>query len=192
MLLVPSGTVHAFVPTAKSSVNIRTFYQQHQRISSLQALDGSSNAGSAASMPSLDVLNGLDPMILGGGAVGILVLAAVAAAAGSPTSERGTGSGKSSSSNTQKQLVEVQAEELVDLSIPYNAAALLAYQQVYANGQETDTEFVTFEQMYKEMAVAQVILKRKQQQVEALEQAFTAKYPAAAVVNGVVQETQTA
>jgi Na+-transporting methylmalonyl-CoA/oxaloacetate decarboxylase gamma subunit len=205
-LLVTTWTVRAFVPTS-TSFTTGTLHQQPKqplRQVSLQALedlasqfvmmDGSSNAGSVITLSSVDSLTGFDPTVLGVGAVvAFLVFVVVTATGDSSKSETATGS-----SNFKDKSGQVEAKaEPVDLSVPYNAAALLAYQQVFTNGKETDDEFVTFQQMYKEIAVAQVILNRKRQQVQALEQAFAIKYPpttttAATAVNGVVQEPQTA
>jgi hypothetical protein len=218
LLLVSTLTVHAFVPPTTAS-DIRTCKQQPQQheqpqrrhlsqlkgledLTSKLVMDGSTKAGTLDALKGL----GLNPMVLGGGGgvVAILVLAAAVSAAFSQSQNSSQNSSSSSGSKSstrnaskkQQQQVESPPPELVDLSIPYNAAALLAYQQVYENGQETDVDFVTFQQMYKEVAVAQVTLKRKQQQVVALEQAFAEKYPAAAsasVVNGgVATEPQTA
>jgi hypothetical protein len=74
------------------------------------------------------------------------------------------------------------------VSIPYDAAALLAYQAANVKGKETDAEFGEFKAMYRELAVAEVVLKKEQRKVLEMEQKVrdmqakvSEKYPAAAV-----------
>jgi hypothetical protein len=147
----------------------------------------------SVNIPSMDALSGsglnLDPLVLGGSVVAVLGVVAVVA------SSFLSGSGKdnaSSSSSTRAAATAAAKEpepEVVDVSIPYNAAALLAYQQTVIGRETTtdDDEFAEFEQLYQQMAVAQVIVKQKERALQRLQQEFASKYPSA--VQAPVQST---
>lgn len=59
---------------------------------------------------------------------------------------------------TTKQIVSEEPEIKIDVSIPYNAAALMAYEKVI--GEYDAATYAKFEELYKEKAVAEVTLKK--------------------------------
>jgi hypothetical protein len=59
---------------------------------------------------------------------------------------------------TTKQVVVGEPEIKIDVSIPYNAAALIAYEKVI--GEYNEATFAKFESLYHEKAVAEVTLKK--------------------------------
>jgi hypothetical protein len=150
----------------------------------------------SVNIPSMDALSGsglnLDPLVLGGSVVAVLALGVIVAASSFLS---GSGKDNASSSSTRAAATaaakEPEPEPVVDVSIPYNAAALLAYQQTIVGRETTPAddpaEFAEFEQLYQQMAVAQVIVKQKERALQRLQQEFASKYPsttATAVVNG--------
>ncbi len=127
---------------------------------------------------------GVDPLVIGGGVALVALLGIGSALLGN----------KGSDTTSSKAVTAKKAEpkpEPIDVSIPYDAAALLAYQKANMKGKETDKEFQDFKIMYKELAVAEVILKKEQQKivdmeakVKEMQSKIMEKYPSAAAVNG--------
>ena len=90
----------------------------------------------------------MDPTVAGGIAASVLGAGGVAVA-----SKRGGASSTNGATSTAPAKVEK-----IDISIPYDAAAKLAYDEFRASGKETDYE--TFKSKYEQLAVAQVTLKK--------------------------------
>ena len=103
----------------------------------------------------MDMITQMDPTIAGGIAASVLGGAGVAATAATK--------GKQSSGVASKAPTKV---EKVDVSIPYDAAARLAYDEFRAGGKEAD--FETFKPKYEQMAVAQVTLKKLEREMAEL------------------------
>jgi len=81
------------------------------------------------------------------------------------TAARGTGEGASNSSSSTASSNKVVNDEVkvkVDLSIPYDAAARLAYET--EGYDDTTIDFATFRDLYTQKAVAEVIAKRREQE----------------------------
>jgi hypothetical protein len=132
---------------------------------------------------------GLDPLMLGGGVALVALLGIGAAVLGNKGTE-------TESSSTEKVKKVEPKPEPIDVSIPYDAAALLAYQKANLRGKETDKGFQEFKVMYKELAVAEVILKREQQKildmeakVKEMQSKIVEKYPSA-VTNGSAKKVE--
>jgi len=95
----------------------------------------------------MDMIIQLDPTVAGGIAASVLGGAGVAATAANR--------GKPGRSSVTKAPAKV---EKIDVSIPYDAAARLAYDEFRASGKEAD--FEAFKAKYEHLAVAQVTLKK--------------------------------
>ena len=133
-------------------------YPQSVALSDLPSALDLSDAASAT----LDLTSGTPPMaLLAAGAAGILGVAAAIFA---------------NASGGAKETVKAEPEpepEPIDVSIPYNAAAVLAYEKAGSPG-----DFATFEAKYIDATVAAVTLKKKQRDL-ALFEAEVAKKEAA-------------
>jgi hypothetical protein len=82
---------------------------------------------------------------------------------------------KKENMTTTKQVVVEEPEIKIDVSIPYNAAALMAYEKVI--GEYDEAKFTKFEALYLEKAVAEVTLKKVtrelQQKIDQAEDAIS-------------------
>jgi len=93
-----------------------------------------------------------DPLVLA------VVLAVVAGGVIAVSSLVNGGEGQGSSTTAATKQVKEEAEpEKIDISIPYNAAAKLMYEQ---EGYANTTDFKTFEKMYIKNSVAKVTAKK--------------------------------
>jgi hypothetical protein len=109
------------------------------------------------------ILGSLPPDI-GIAALGVLGLAVIAAAVsgGGSGSESSAGS-SSSSSSPSKSSPKLQVKK-TDVSIPYDAAARLAYDAWVASREEakaSEEAYASFKAMYEETVIAEVIAKQK-------------------------------
>ncbi|KAG7344655.1 hypothetical protein IV203_019017 [Nitzschia inconspicua] len=202
LLLCSMNVADAFMTTATGLTSASIHRPQERgvflfRLNAVEDLTSklveSATGTSVVSVPSIGSIDAftsasIDPLILGGVAVLILGAAAVMSGVKGASFNSSSTSTKSSSSSSSSSKAILEPEpEPIDVSIPYNAAALLAYQQrVDPQGKESDADFVDFLALYKEMAVAEVIVKQKQQKVKLLQEAFAAKYPTTAIMNGQV------
>ena len=113
-------------------------------------------------------LGGIDTPILAAGAVGILVIAALAANASGGGSEA-----------PAKEAAPEPEPEPIDISIPYNAAAELAYCQYKGVKAIKDkADFEAFKVLYEEETVAEVTLKKMKRDVALKEAEVAAKQKA--------------
>lgn len=102
---------------------------------------------------------GNEPLVLGGGIITILGL--VAAASASPIS-----SSESSGDATVEEEPEPEPEP-IDVSIPYDAAAILAFQEWRQEEPDLNSDlFAKFKKFYEEKSVAEVNLKQKSRNFE--------------------------
>jgi hypothetical protein len=99
----------------------------------------------------------LDPQVMAAGAAAVAIAAATAATMG-----KGEGSSTSSSSSVGTAEPE---PEIIDVSIPYNAAARLAF----AETKLSTSKFQEFETLYLAKTVADVTAKKMARDVEEME-----------------------
>jgi hypothetical protein len=149
-----------------------------------KVMDLTASSGDTAVSAMGSVGGSFDPTILGVAGVAVLAVAGAVAMAAS-AAKSGGGNGDNTASKTTAK-VEPEPEP-IDVSIPYDAAALLAYQTVNPKATVKDADFQAFNAKYKQLTVAQVSLKNKQRQVLAMQEEFQAAYPDATAigVNGV-------
>lgn len=95
----------------------------------------------------VDMITQMDPATIAGGIMASFF--GVGGAAVASKKERATASTKAP---------KPSKVEKIDVSIPYDAAARLAYDEFRAHGKEADYE--SFKQKYDRMTVAQVTLKK--------------------------------
>jgi len=125
-------------------------------------LDAIADIGDSATVQNLATSTGLSPdIVLAAGAVGllVLVLAVVAASAGGSADS-------SSSSAADKPRTKKPTTKKADVSIPYDAAATLAYEAwlqdpAHAETKDTQATFDKYKLAYEEMAIATVVAKKK-------------------------------
>jgi hypothetical protein len=104
----------------------------------------------------LNNLSGIPAEALGAGAVAIAIAFGAGAAGKKSTS---LSSEVASRTATEVAAVPSIPEVKVDLSIPYDSAARLAYSKM--NGEQLDeAKFAKFKELYEKKAVADVISKR--------------------------------
>mmetsp|Transcript_31139 Transcript_31139/g.56407 ORF Transcript_31139/g.56407 Transcript_31139/m.56407 type:complete len:146 (-) Transcript_31139:232-669(-) len=96
----------------------------------------------------MDTITQMDPSVAGGIAASILGAGGFAVA-------RKRGGAKANGATAAPAAKKVGK---IDVSIPYDAAAKLAYNEFRSSGKETDYE--TFKNKYEQLAVAQVTLKK--------------------------------
>jgi hypothetical protein len=158
----------------------------------LAALSDAAGAGLLPTGADLDltaVLGGMDPLVLGGAGAAVLAVALASSLAGKG-GPAGDGSG-SSSSSTPAPTKKAPKPEPVDISIPYDAAARLAYQRA-TGGKGGGADFAAFNAMYREVAVAEVTLKAKRAKFERAFPGASAS-DAGAMINGAAKaETEAA
>jgi len=117
-------------------------------------------AESSVSIPGVTDLVGAgnESLVLGGAAFAVLALAAAAVTS-------------SSGSKTEEKTVEEPESEPepIDVSIPYDAAAILAYKEWRQEEPDLKSElFAAFKALYLEKAVAEVTMKQKARNFEKL------------------------
>ena len=131
------------------------------------SLDISGAADAVTDSVASGALGGIDTPVLAAGAVGLLVIAALAANAG--------GGGEAPA----KEDVPEPEPEPIDISIPYNAAAELAYCQYKGVKSIKDkADFEAFKILYEEETVAEVTLKKMKRDVALKEAEVAAKQKA--------------
>jgi len=126
-------------------------------------LDAIADIGDSATVQNLATSTGLSlDIVLAAGAVGLLVviIAVVAASAG------GSDDSSSSSSAAEKPRTKNPPTKKADVSIPYDAAATLAYEAwlqdpSHAETKDTQATFDKYKLAYEEMAIATVVAKKK-------------------------------
>jgi predicted lipid-binding transport protein (Tim44 family) len=96
----------------------------------------------------MDTITQMDPSVAGGIAASVLGAGGFAVA-------RKRGGAKANGDTAAPAAKKVGK---IDVSIPYDAAAKLAYNEFRSSGKETDYE--TFKNKYEQLAVAQVTLKK--------------------------------
>ena len=72
---------------------------------------------------------------------------------------------------SESQVAAAEPEPAVDLSIPYDAAARLAYDEwrvTHGREEFDDAEYQKFKVLYEEKTVADVVAKKKTRELEAL------------------------
>jgi hypothetical protein len=94
----------------------------------------------------LEIADGVDPESMSAVAAAVAGIGGIFAAMG----------GKKGEKVDTKKAAKVAPESLVDVSIPYNSAAMLAFQEYGADA----SLFADFEPLYLEKAVAQVSSKK--------------------------------
>jgi hypothetical protein len=184
-LLLIVSSANAFVSHGK--VTTRSSYPL-PRLNALDDLTSKLVGGAMASSASGAVdISAVDPTILMGGGAILAVIAIGVAVVGSKSGEN---TYKETAAAATPAMAEPEPEP-IDVSIPYDAAALLAYQQqVNPKGDILDKEFQTFKHMYYEMSVAEVILKQNQRKLQEIKDKMKAMYPSPAdAVNGATKET---
>lgn len=100
----------------------------------------------------MDMFTQMDPTTLAGG-----IAASVLGGAGVAATAAATKQGKQTNA---KAPIKV---EKIDVSIPYDAAARVAYDEFRAAGKEAS--FETFKSKYEQVAVAQVTLKKLEREM---------------------------
>lgn len=111
---------------------------------------------------------GVPPVAIIAG-VGVAAIAAIAFSGGGAVAEA-----------PSTTAAEKEAEpEPIDVSIPYDAAAVLTYCQLKGVSSVQDSEdFAAFKAQYEDAAVAQVTLKKMQREVATMEATVAAKQKA--------------
>ena len=96
---------------------------------------------------------GNEPLVLGGGALVVVALVAIVASASSGNKD----------ATAPKKAKPVEPEpEPIDVSIPYDAAIVLAYQKAFGKEPEMKGEcYQEFKKLYLEQAVLEVTYKQK-------------------------------
>lgn len=97
----------------------------------------------------MDTITQMDPSVAGGIAASVLGAGGFAVA-------RKRGGAKANGATAAAPAAKKAGK--IDVSIPYDAAAKLAYKEFRSSGKETDYE--TFKNKYEQLAVAQVTLKK--------------------------------
>ena len=103
-----------------------------------------------------DIISQLDPAVAGGVAASVLGVGGVGVVV-SKAAKR---------SNKATTVAAPTKVKKIDVSIPYDAAARLAYDHFRADGKEAD--FETFQKKYEQLAVAQVTLKKCEREMAEL------------------------
>jgi hypothetical protein len=113
--------------------------------------------------------SGIDPVLLGGGGAAAAAALAVVVVLGGIFARKGPSSSSLESKSTTKVGI-IPEPEPIDISIPYDAAAKLAFATLTGNagdaGGDADDDFEAFNVLYKEVAVAEVTLKAKKAKLE--------------------------
>ena len=115
-------------------------------------------------------LDGAPPVALIAG-VGIAAVAALAFFGGSAVMD--------APSKTSTSDQDENEPEPIDVSIPYDAAAMMTYCQFKGLSSVTDkADYAAFQALYEDAAIAQVTLKKMQREVVAMEKTVEAKQKA--------------
>jgi hypothetical protein len=123
-----------------------------------EILQGFSSSLVADGLDGIDGLDGVDPLYIAG-AVGVAALAFL--------SKGGLSDGKTTSSTSAAKESATPEPEAIDVAIPYDATAMLAYNAMRVeegaeDGEEFDeAKFSAFKKAYYELAVAEVVVKQK-------------------------------
>jgi hypothetical protein len=128
-------------------------------LSSLAAFEqGAEILQGFTSSPVTDGLDGVDPLYIAG-AVGIAALAFLV--------KGGASDGETTRAANESATPEPEA---IDVSIPYDATAMLAYNAMCAvDDKEFDeAKFSAFKKAYYELAVAEVVMKQKSRNLASL------------------------
>lgn len=106
----------------------------------------------------VDMITQMDPTVAGAiGASGLGLAGVIALSKNTVKGGALAGAAKTATKSTTK----------IDVSIPYDAAARLAYDEFVASGKE-GTDYETFKTAYENLAVAQVTLKKAERELNAL------------------------
>ena len=109
---------------------------------------------------------GNEPLLLGGGAFVVVALVAAVAASSS--------SGNAGTTAPKKAKPLEPEPEPIDVSIPYDAAIVLAYQKAFGKEPEMNGEcYQDFKKLYLEQAVLEVTYKQKTKAMNAFVSATT-------------------
>ena len=109
---------------------------------------------------------GNEPLLLGGGAFVVVALVAAVAASSS--------SGNAGTTAPKKAKPLEPEPEPIDVSIPYDAAIVLAYQKAFGKEPEMNGEcYQDFKKLYLEQAVLEVTFKQKTKAMNAFVSATT-------------------
>lgn len=162
---------HLFLAEASTTDNLMSKLAMTAGGSASGSVASTGPAAAAAAAAAATMMeSSSDPSVLlvGGGVVAaLLALAALVA------SKSGGDGGDSASSKTKADEIEPEPEP-IDVSIPYDAAILLAYQQVIGGSKlDNDPEKVmkspiyqTFKKLYLEQSVLEITLKQKNKQMD--------------------------
>lgn len=113
-------------------------------------------------MPSLDL--GVDPAILAAG-VAVLAIGAIVASSLGKSDE---GESSTSSAPAAAPAKAASPSPAVDLSIPYDAAAMLAYKAAKGTDPVSGPEWDKFKTAYYDKTVAEVVAKRKARELASM------------------------
>jgi hypothetical protein len=110
-------------------------------------------------MPSLDL--GVDPTILAAGVAVLAIGAIIASSLGKSDEGESSASSSAPAATSAAPAKAASSSPAVDLSIPYDAAAMLAYKAAKGTDPVAGPEWDKFKTAYYDKTVAEVVAKRK-------------------------------